>query len=177
LHNDAELEAADLVAVFVQPIDGGLHVLQHAGFANRLHDADNRIPVTFFTCISKLEPPAERRLALEMAGGKRLVDDGQGQRGRLVRRAEESAFVQRRANGGEVVAAHVTNERDLLRDLVPRLPVEPIEGRVGGVRERNATDRTGVDHARNGAHGLHLGVDEGDAPLEILVAEERSLER
>src|SRR5688572_23168250 len=143
-NHEAEVEAADLVAVFVQPIDSGLYLLQHTGFADRLEDADNRVPVALFTCISKLEPAAERRLVLEMASGKRLVDDGQGQLGRLIGGAEESAFAQRRADCREIVAADVADECDLLRDLVSGLSLEPIERRVGEVRKRNAIDGTCV---------------------------------
>ena len=112
-----------------------------------------------------------------MSSGKRLVDDGQGQLGHLVRRAEESAFVQARTDGREVVAADVAHERDLLRDVGPGLSLQPVERRVGDVRKRNAIDRACVDDAGNRAHGLQLGVDECHAPVEVLVAEERSLER
>ena len=62
-------------------------------------------------------------------------------------------------------------------DLVSGLALQPIERRVGEVRERNAIDRAGVDDTGNRAHGLHFRVDEGDAPVEVLVAEQRRLER
>ena len=59
---------------------------------------------------------------------------------------------------------------------VLRLAIQPIERRLGVVREWNSVDRAGVDDPGNGAHLLQLRVDEGYAPVEVLVAEQRRLE-
>ena len=48
-HHDAGVDVADLIAVFVQPIDSGLHLFQDAGLTDRFHDADNRVPVALVT--------------------------------------------------------------------------------------------------------------------------------
>src|SRR5688500_5131728 len=90
-YHKAKVEAADLVGVFVQPIDGRLRLRQHTGLPDWLDDAHNRVPVTLLTRISKFEPPAQRRLPLKVPSGKHLVDDGQGQLRGLIGRSKKSA--------------------------------------------------------------------------------------
>ena len=173
-NHDAAVQVAHLVALLEHAIDRGLRFLQHATFADLLHDADDRVPMAVS---AETEPSAQRRLAGEVAIRKRLVDDRHRRIGLLIRRAEESALAQTRADGCKVVAAHVANERDLVGKTVRRLAVQPIESRVGEVGERDEVDRSGADDAGNRTHLLQLRVDECHAPVEVLVSEQRSLER
>ncbi len=111
-----------------------------------------------------------------MAVCKRLVDDRYGRIGLLIGRAEESALAQTRADGGKVVAAHVTNERDLRGKTVRRLAFQLIESRVGEVSERDEVDRSSADDTGNRTHLFELRVYESHASVEVLVSEQRSLE-
>src|SRR5207244_4517397 len=95
----------------------------------------------------------------------------------LIGRAEESAFAQTRADGCKVVAADVANERDLAGKTIRRLALQPIESRAGEVGEWDEVDRSGADDPGNRTDLLQLRVDEGHAAVEVLVSEQRCLER
>ena len=90
---------------------------------------------------------------------------------------EESPFTQLRADRRKVIAADVANQRDLAGGMSSLdWPSSQIERRVGEVGERDEIDRAGADDAGNRAHLLHLRVDERDAAVEVLVAEQGRLE-
>ena len=57
----------------------------------------------------------------QIAPLREIVDDRDGRRGLPIGGVEESSFAQARANGGQVVATHVSNERDLADNVVFRL--------------------------------------------------------
>ena len=107
---------------------------------------------------------------------KRFVDDRHRRIGLLIRQTEGSAFPQTRADGCEVVAAHVTDERHLTWYDVAGLAFQPIEGCTRLVGERDKIDGSGADDSGNCAHLLHLCVEERHAAVEVLVSEQRSLE-
>src|SRR5207253_10791591 len=81
-----------------------------------------------------------------------------------------------RADRWEVIASHDAQERDLLGDTVLRLTGEQIKCRVSIVyRQWHLRSRAGVYDAGNCANLFQLRVDEGHAPVEVLIAEQRSL--
>src|SRR5207249_793020 len=65
----------------------------------------------------------------------------------------------------------------LFRETVSWLALQKIEPRIIGNRQRNSRDRPCVCHAGDRAHLLQLRVDEGHASVEVLVTEQRRLER
>ncbi len=75
----------------------------------------------------------------------------------------------------EVVGAYVPDERHLAWNDAG-LALQPIEGRVGLVGERDEINRSGADDTGNCAHLLHFSVEECHSAVEVLVPEQRSLE-
>src|SRR5262249_58634769 len=98
-----------------------------------------------------------------------LLVHNRNRRGRFsIVRREGPAFAELRADGGEVVAADVANQRDLAGGLGSRLPVQQVERRIREVGERDEIDRCGADDTGNRANPFHFRVDEGDTLVEVL---------
>src|SRR5262249_15876812 len=90
---------------------------------------------------------------------------------------EEPAFSQPRTDSRKVAVTHHACQRYLFGETVSWLARQKIEPRIIRHRQRNSRDRPCVRHAGDRAYLLQLRVDEGHAPVEVLVTEERRLER
>src|SRR5262249_43301233 len=97
--------------------------------------------------------------------------------GLLIGNAEHPALAQAGANGCKVVAADIANEGNLARHSVRGLAPQPVESRIRAIGEWDEVYGSGADDTGKFAHLLHFRVDEGDAAVEVLVAEERSFKR
>src|SRR5580765_4592855 len=141
------------------------------------HDSDDRVPVAFVIQALELEPLSKRGAPWVVAIGKGFVDNDRGRLGSSISDFEEPALSQSRADGRKVPVAHHACQRYLLRDTVSGLARQKIKARIIGNRQRNSRDRPRVCHAGDRAHLLQLRVDKGHASVEVLVTEERRLER
>src|SRR5262245_53536925 len=88
---------------------------------------------------------------------------------------KEAPLAQMRADGWEVIASHESYERNLAADSVPRLTREPVKRRRCVVYQWDLGSCAGVHDTGNGANLFQHGAEEGIAPDEVLIAEQRSL--
>ena len=108
-----------------------------------------------------------------MSIGETFIDDRCRSVRVSVRRVEEPAFTQTRANSGEVAARDDARERDLIASLGSGLIGEAVERRLIVDGQRNSGDCAGADDAGNRANLFQLRVDECHPPVELRIPEHR----
>src|SRR5712671_5435035 len=112
-------------------------------------------------------------MSRKVAIHKGFVDDRRRGLRSPVGAVKESAFAKARTDGQKVIAADDPRERDLFAGLIVGLARENIESRLVVYRQWNSRNRAGLDDAGNRTNSFQLRVDEGDALVEVAIAEQR----